>query len=1509
MVNARHGFAPAAMHRNTALCSRAFFLLGVLGFSLPSPAQANPQGGQVAAGQASITSSGNTLNVTQSTDKAVIDWRSFNIAADERTAFHQPSSSAMALNRVNDLNPSQILGTLTANGHVVLVNPNGVFFGPSAKIDVAGLVATTANIANNDFLAGKLNFNQPGNPQAAIINQGTITAQEAGLVGLVAPVVENEGVITAKLGQVTLASGDSFTLDMAGDHLIEVAVTSELAQQLASNSGKIAADGGTVMLTAAAGRQLVDGVVSNSGAIEANSIGGTNGHIVLYAEGGNAVPGNVEADKSQVRGSSTAWSSGMLSASGSGSGAKGGTIEVLGDQVGLRSGSVLDVSGDAGGGTVRVGGDFHGQGTTPTALATVVQNGATINADARGAGNGGRVAVWSDSDTSFEGLISARGGLGGGNGGYVETSGKQILNMQGMVDASATQGQAGAWLMDPADAVIGSSDSNETGSAGSTSFTPDGTAATAFINAADIDASLNHGTSVTVATGGDSASGSGGGAITVASDIAKTAGSGATLTLSAATDIVVNNNVSISSTSGKLNTLFDANTAGNGGAIVLNPGATIASNGGDIYLGGGTLDGSGHPSGSAVGDAANPSGINLSYPILNSGSGNIVMSGTGYAGASGNDYGILMSGFEASPGVWTSGIMQTTTGNITLNGTGGNSTNSNYGVWLGVALVTTQNGAIAVNGAGAGNGYANYGIYNFVSSVQATGTGSITLSGTAPATGTFHGVGVDIEGTLGGSPVISSVNGNIAITGTGQGWANEDNAGITLYNNPSSTYYPSIYTTGTGHITLTGISGNGNPGIYARAGTVQIGGGSDSGNITLNADTLSLDDTATTAIQTSGTVLFAPYTAGATIGFSGGAGTLQVTQAILDAVNAPTVTVGSTSAGALTTGAFNWEHTLDNLNLIGGSVEVGGNITKGVDDASVANSASGTLTVQSNTDITQDSNAAIASSGSYGKLNTLFDADVAGGEGAILMNTGSSITTNGGDIYLGGGTLDGSDHPTGAAVGDNVASGMSSGVWLYGATLTAGAGNVSLYGSGTTGPFGTYDNGILVWNSSSISTTTGNITLNGFGSTSPGPGVWGHDIGVFVDSSSQISTVSGAVGITGTGYGNIELDHGVVISGDVLSTGTGSGVGSITIKGTGSAHAIASNGVEILAGANITSVDANIAITGTAPGNTAGSDNNGINIGIANDAGIQSNAGGAVIASTGKGNIMLTATGGGDSDIGDLYYFGGAPGNVSTIGNAAGTGTITFNADTLLNPLDIQVQTAGQVVFQPRTASTTVGVAGGAGTLQLTSGLLNNITAGGISIGNTADSGAMNVGAYAWNAPVSLLSGRGSIDIGGAQAMGGNSFLADTVAGNITLDSVASIASTATGNAITLADSGGHFLNAAGSDALWASKGRWLVYSTTPAGDVLGGLNGTFLRFSCSYGGSCPRVPSTGNGLLYRAMLPGTVSKGSGDPVLGLPGFPVRFPPVGPMDFADLITMDHRIAADQASPFLLDAGQ
>jgi len=271
-------------------------------------ALANPQDGQVVAGSAAITQeTPNKVGITQTTDKAIIDWNSFSINANEQTQFYQPSASSVTLNRVVGVDPSEILGRLTANGQVFLVNPNGIYFGKNAQIDVAGLVASTHNIRNEDFLAGRYNFNIPGKPGASVINEGTINIADTGIAAFVAPSAANRGVIVAKLGKVVLAAANGFTLDFHGDELLTFLVNDEVAKtafdlegkQLTSfveNAGRIEAQGGYVLLTAKAAENAIHSVINQSGTIEATTVGTHNGEIILNAgKGSLSVSGTLDA--------------------------------------------------------------------------------------------------------------------------------------------------------------------------------------------------------------------------------------------------------------------------------------------------------------------------------------------------------------------------------------------------------------------------------------------------------------------------------------------------------------------------------------------------------------------------------------------------------------------------------------------------------------------------------------------------------------------------------------------------------------------------------------------------------------------------------------------------------------------------------------------------------------------------------------------------------------------------------------------------------------------------------------------------------------------------------------------------------------------------------------------------------------------------------------------------------------------------------------------------------------
>lgn len=241
---------------------------------------AAPTDGTVSAGSATITGGAGSTTITQTSQNAVINWQSFSIGAGESVQFVQPNSSSVTLNRVIGPDPSIILGSLSANGKVFLLNANGILFGQGAQVNVGGLVASTLSLSDSDFMAGRYKFS--GTSQASVLNQGSINA-DGGYVALLGANVSNEGVISARLGTVALAAGDAITLDVAGDGLLNVTVDQSAVNALVQNSGLIQADGGQVLLTAQAAGDLLQGVVNNTGVIQAQTIENHKGTIKLLA--------------------------------------------------------------------------------------------------------------------------------------------------------------------------------------------------------------------------------------------------------------------------------------------------------------------------------------------------------------------------------------------------------------------------------------------------------------------------------------------------------------------------------------------------------------------------------------------------------------------------------------------------------------------------------------------------------------------------------------------------------------------------------------------------------------------------------------------------------------------------------------------------------------------------------------------------------------------------------------------------------------------------------------------------------------------------------------------------------------------------------------------------------------------------------------------------------------------------------------------------------------------------
>ncbi|MDZ4255093.1 MAG: filamentous hemagglutinin N-terminal domain-containing protein [Sulfuritalea sp.] len=293
----------------------------------PPAATTLPDGGRVTAGAASISQSGARMDVTQTTDRAVLEWNRFDIGAAAQVNCAQPSASSISLNRVLAGEASQIYGRLTANGQVWLINPAGVMFGPGSRVDVGGLVASTLDTLDADFLAGKAKIQRNG-ATGKIVNQGEIATADGGLVALLAPEVRNEGIISARLGNVVLAAGERVTLDAGADGFLKVAVDPATISAVVENRHVIQADGGQVLMSAQAADRLLSAVVANSGTVQARALEHRAGRILLLAD----------MDHGEVRHDGLLDASAPLPPGGGGAGgegANGGFIETSAAKVGV----------------------------------------------------------------------------------------------------------------------------------------------------------------------------------------------------------------------------------------------------------------------------------------------------------------------------------------------------------------------------------------------------------------------------------------------------------------------------------------------------------------------------------------------------------------------------------------------------------------------------------------------------------------------------------------------------------------------------------------------------------------------------------------------------------------------------------------------------------------------------------------------------------------------------------------------------------------------------------------------------------------------------------------------------------------------------------------------------------------------------------------------------------------------------------------------------------------------
>lgn len=501
-----------------------------------SSVDAMPEGGVVRSGSGSVTQNGKEMTIRQDSGRLAMDWTGFSVGKDETVRFQQPGKDALALNRVTGNQQSVIDGSLLSNGHVLLVNPNGVVIGKNASIDVGGLVASTAQVKDNfmkEFGNSTGAFSLGGLSDGKIINEGTIQA-EGGLVALHAAKVENSGTISNTGGSAVLVAADTLTLTPDADGKLNFTVDGKAAEASALNKGTITADGGTIVMTADTASDVMSTVVNNSGTLQARTLRkNEKGQILL--EGG---------DKGQVE------VSGTLDASGTEEGQSAGNIKVIGEKTIVHDGTNLLARGNVDGGKIETSGD-------------VLNLGDNLAIDA--AGVNGKHGEWlldpleviiSDSKLTYDDYTTSTGGTLTG-----DTSGKGTIKNNVIYN-------------DPAGATV---------DAGSTN------SSTTWINVDTVKSVLKKGTDITI----QAISSTGAASITLDSpinvNIDKNASKNPTFTLEATRNITINSPITADSSGKGLNVILNADTDGDAiGAVIIN--ADISTNGGNfISATGGTV--------------------------------------------------------------------------------------------------------------------------------------------------------------------------------------------------------------------------------------------------------------------------------------------------------------------------------------------------------------------------------------------------------------------------------------------------------------------------------------------------------------------------------------------------------------------------------------------------------------------------------------------------------------------------------------------------------------------------------------------------------------------------------------------------------------------------------------------------------------------------------------------------------------------------------------------------------
>lgn len=1143
----------------------------------------------------------------------------FGLDANQTASFLTNSQIQNILGRITGGDASVIHGLIQVTGgdsNLYLINPAGIIFGASARLDVPGsFTATTADgvgfgnrwfsaIADNNYasLVGNPNTfaftsTQPG----SILNAGSLRVGAGEQLTLLGGTVINTGILTAPGGQITIAA-------VPGENLVRISQEGRLLSlELATIEGAEVGNGRL---------RLPFTPLSLPELLTAGNIEHATG-VTVNRDGTVSLTGSGLALSTA---SGTAIASGTLNATPHTPYPTPHTpeINVLGDRVALLD-ATLNASSNSGGGTIRVGGDYQGEGSVPNASVTFVDENSILSADALRRGDGGQIIVWSEDTTRAYGSLSARGGARRGDGGLVETSSRGFLDVNGAPDVSARYGLAGTWLIDPYNITIGNA---PTGGVGTVDNPFEAIADDAILDVDDLIAALTGGANVIVSTG---AAGTQVGDITLQAALDFDGTGSNTLTLQAANDININAEIFDSVAGGDLlNLVLTADSDSSGvGTLRVQPN-------GRLDTGGGTIVGSG-------GNDQTLSGVELSGNVSSDAS-SITFTGTSF-----------LNGVSLTNGTFS----------LTGNGT--------------LELISPNAGtAVNINGAtlqlGDGNLILTADAIELPNSTI-LGTGSVLIQTANPE------FTIRVGGGTAGGPLFLDLfatelavfqDGFDSITiGRADGSGQINLLGDLTFNDPIT-----LQSTGTGgSINTTGgtITGQGNASVTLRADQNVV-----TGNIATAGQGITISST-TGGIDTSaGTV---------TTNLTGGVGGAIALTAAGNITTGPLAFGAAPGTNALTIDTPGEVDLRNGLTSTGGEIVIGG-VTRpssvllpenlDTNGGSFSLFPSGDITLTGNI-ITDGGNFTINGNGS-----TTFSGAVqtVGGD-FTLLSSGStlvlgSVNTGSGDFRIESGGTTSVVSPINTNGGDFTIN--SVGAILLSGAIATNSGDFTLTSQATTSvsaPVSTGGGIFLVTSQGDVSFTEAVTTSGGsFSTTSEGAIAFSNSIttsggGILLDGSQINTAALDSSNTTGVGGEISLLSDTAIATGDLNSSGTSGGdisVNAITEITTG---AIAATGTTGDGGSVTLDPTGDIQVTSI---NTSSQLGRGGEIDITTDSFFRATG---LIAGNSQGASILSAGGAGGGDITIRHGGNGETPFIVGDGTTNGTaGTITSGDFAISTPPD-----------------------------------------------------------------------------------------------------------------------------------------------------------------------------------------------------------------------------------------------